>query len=86
MGFIGTYLILREIVREVGDHDLVLGWNTVGWRTTLATLTGVRVAGTDLGLLLGLLSLLVGCLAGGLRQRKSVLVSGSLSTFLATGL
>jgi hypothetical protein len=79
-----TYLILGEIIREVCNHDLVLGWNAVGWRTTLATNLTTRWA--SFGLLVGLLSLLARCLVCGLGQGKDLLVSRSLHTFLVTGL
>jgi hypothetical protein len=34
-----TNLLLAQIVWKVGNHNLVLGWNAVGWGTALATLT-----------------------------------------------
>jgi hypothetical protein len=53
-----SYLLFREIVREVCNHDLVLGWNAIGRGTTLTSLTWSAV-GLRLGfLVLGLLGLL----------------------------
>jgi hypothetical protein len=81
-----THLLLGEIVRKVCDHDLVLGWNAVGWRTTLLAGLITSRAGLRLLLLFGLLSLLTGCLVSGVGQGKDLLVARSLRTFLATGL
>jgi hypothetical protein len=75
----GTYLLLREIVRKVCNHDLVLGWDTVGRGTALATgLTGRCLA------ILGL----SGCgYVSGVSQGKGVARrSDSLCTFLTLGL
>lgn len=91
MMLLRTYLVLREIVRKIGHHDLGLGWDTVGRRTTLTTLTRLTRVGVGtllVGLLtlltllclLGLLGLvLVGCLS----QGEDVLVGRSLCTFCA---
>ncbi len=81
-----TYLLLREIIGEVGDHDLVLGWNTVSWWATLTTLTRSTV-----GLWLSLLVLCLlgflrfGSLGGSLGQGKNV-AGRDLRTFLASRL
>ncbi len=74
----GTYHLLRKIVWEVSDHDLVLGWDAIGWRTTLTALTGNT---RSLGLLrfLGLLGL--SSWGSGFGQRQDLRVR-NLSTFL----
>jgi len=41
-GTMCSYLLLGEIVWQVGNHDLVLGWDAISWWTTLAT----RLAGS----------------------------------------
>jgi hypothetical protein len=87
----GAYLLLREIVRQVCNHDLVLGWNAIGRRPTLTTLTGLTgfTGLTRLSLLLFLVVLAVllsGGLVRGFGQRKDLASSGSLSTFLTAGL
>lgn len=33
-----AYLVLLQVVGQVGDHDLSLGRNTILWRTTLLAL------------------------------------------------
>jgi hypothetical protein len=90
----GAYLLLREIVRQVCNHDLVLGWNAIGRRTPLTTLTGLTgftgLTGlTRLSLLLFLVVLAVllsGGLVRGFGKRKDLASSRSLSTFLTAGL
>lgn len=40
-----AYLLLAKIVREVGDHDLVLAWDAVfWWSALLAWLLGLGLA------------------------------------------
>lgn len=82
-----TYLFLRKIVWQIGNHNLVLGWDTVGWRTTLATLTWLTRRTSSLLLwLLGFLCLLgLGGLVGGLGQRKNF-SRWDFGTFLTAGL
>jgi len=74
-----TYLLLREIIWQVGNHDLVLGWNAIGWRTTLTSLTGLARS-------LGLGLLLSGGLVGGVGQRRDLSGGWDLSTIFATRL
>lgn len=58
-----TYLILLQVVRQVGNHDLGLGGNAILGGTTLLALA--RLAGltrfTGSGVLLGLVVALLGC-------------------------
>jgi hypothetical protein len=82
-------LLLREIVREVGNHDLVLGRNTISRRATLTSLTGLtrftrftRFTRSTVGLSLNIL--LGGNLVGGIGQGKDLASSRNLSAFLAT--
>lgn len=80
-GLIGTYLILVEIIWKVSNHDLVLGWNSISWWTTLATLTGWASA-----LWLSLVGLSSG-LVGSFGQRENLSGSRCLgSALLRTGL
>ena len=67
MGF-KTDLLLAEIVWQVGNHDLVLGWNTIGWWTTLATLTW------STSWLLLILLLLVGGLVGNILEWEDLTI------------
>lgn len=80
---VSTYLLLGEIVREVGDHHLGLGGDAISGGTTLTSLAGLA---RSLGL--GVL-----CLGGrgrsGVRSigRGKSLSGRGLGTFtLATGL
>lgn len=66
--FCKTDLLLTKIVWEVGDHDLVLGWNTIGWWATLAALTW-----WTWGLLL-ILVILVGSLVGDVLEWQNLAV------------
>lgn len=37
------YLLLSQVVGQVSNHDLVLGGDTISWRSTLTSLTGGAV-------------------------------------------
>lgn len=63
-----TDLLLAEIVWEVGDHDLVLGRNAIGWWATLAALTWWTWS------LLLILLLLVGSLVGNVLEWEDLAV------------
>jgi hypothetical protein len=85
------YLLLGKIIREISNHDLVLGRNTVSWWTALPTLAWLTsslwfaVFFDLLRLLGGLLSILSVFRSVG--QWKSFRSSSwNLSTFLALGL
>jgi hypothetical protein len=55
-----TYPVLLQVVRQVGDHDLGLGGNTILGRTTLLALTGLtRLTGSSI--LLGVVGSLLAC-------------------------
>ena len=79
-----SYLFLGQVVREVSDHNLILGGNAVLGRSTLLLLTG----STCLGLLgsFGSFSTLFGVngLASGVGERegRSWFIGGSLSISL----
>ena len=74
------YLLLGEIIWKVCNHDLGLGWDTVGRRPALATsLTGRGLA----VLVLGLGSRRQ---VGGVGQGKRLASSSDLRTFLTLGL
>lgn len=63
-----TDLLLGQLVGEVSNHDLGLGWNAVGGRATLPTLLLSTVL---------VLALLVGVLlVGDIRQRLVLSSSG----------
>jgi hypothetical protein len=67
-----TDLLLREIIRKVCNHDLVLGWDTISRGTTLTSLTGSTV-GSRLGLLvLGLGGSSSGGCVGGVSQGEDL--------------
>ena len=79
-----THLLLREIIGEVGNHHLVLGWNTVGRGATLTSLTWSTV-----GCRLGVLVLVLGLgrsLVGGFGQGEDLRGSWELCTLLTAGL
>lgn len=57
------YLLLGQVVGQVGDHDLGLGGNTVGRRATLLLLAGRA------SLVLGSLVVVSIRLVGDVRQR-----------------
>lgn len=72
-----SYLLLREIIGKVGNHDLGLGWDTVGRGTALtASFTSKALA---------FLSLSGSRQVGGVGQGK-YLTSCSLGTFLTLNL
>jgi len=66
-----TDLLLGEIIRKVCNHDLVLGWDTVGRGATLTSLTGSTV-GSRLGLLVLGLGSGGGGLVGGVSQGEDL--------------
>lgn len=69
---VSSYAGLGHVVRQVGDHDLILGRNTVGRGATLTTLA--RLAGL---LLAGLLLLVAfGGLVSDITQRLGLGISG----------
>lgn len=81
-----TYLLLREIIWKVGNHDLVLGWNAISRWATLTTITTTGSAVCSwLGLLAFLGLLVFGGLVGGLGQGEDI-SRWDLCTFLAAGL
>ena len=62
-----TYLVFVQVIREVGNHDLVFGWDSVSRRAALTALAWLA-----LGLLaLGVSSVLVG------NVRQSLNLSGA---------
>jgi hypothetical protein len=80
-----TNLLLREIIRKVCNHDLVLGWNSVSRGTTLTSLTWSTV-GSSLSVL-GLLGLLgLGCGLVGFGQGEDLRSSWEFCTLLTAGL
>lgn len=72
-----THLVLSQVVRQVGNHDLSLRGNSILGRTAL--LLGTESA--RLALLLGSLSASSLVFVGGLSQRS--LSASSISAFLA---
>lgn len=63
-----SYLLLAEVVWQVGDHDLCLTRDAILWRTALLTLAG----SSGLALAEGALCTRLGChsLVGSLSERK----------------
>lgn len=57
-----AYLFLSQVVGEIGNHDLVLGGNTVGRRSALTALTSRALLG-------GLVTLVSVRLVGDVGQR-----------------
>jgi hypothetical protein len=79
---LGTHLLLAQIVRQVGNHNLGLGRNTILGRSAL-------LLGTDTGLAGGFTSLggrndII--LVGNLRERSSLARSSSRLLFSDLGL
>lgn len=72
-----THLVLGQVVRQIGNHDLGLGRNAVLGRTTLLLGAGARLA-----LLLGSLGASSLVVVGGLSQR-SLTGSVGVDVFLA---
>jgi len=78
-----THLFLRKIIGKVCNHDLVLGWDTIGRGSTLTSLTRSTV-GCRLGLLV--LGIGGGGLIGGFGQGEDLRCSWELCTLLTAGL
>jgi hypothetical protein len=78
-----TYLFLRQIIRKVGNHDLVLGWDTIRrWATLTTGFTGFA---SSLGGL-GVLVLSSARNVGGVGQGKNFTSGRKFRTFLTSGL
>lgn len=70
MGLDMTNLLLGQVIREVSNHDLGLGGDTIGRGASLPALTGTALALTGLAVLVT--SVLVGNVLQGLKLGRGV--------------